>query len=87
MHYSGVGKCPNVSHHPTRYWGYHVQQIFVLVMKPIPKSWDINPNPCCYLTWGFPANGEPNNWLVDLENPIYKWILKITGGTPILLFQ
>ena len=25
---------------------FHLQQIFVLVMSKIPKSWDINPNPC-----------------------------------------
>ena len=28
---SGLGKCPNVSHHPTRKEKYHFQQIFVLV--------------------------------------------------------
>ena len=41
---TGVGKCPNFSHHPTM-GIFHLQQIPSDGQKA-PSKWDINPRPC-----------------------------------------
>ena len=35
---TGAGKCPNVSHHPTKKGTVHLQQICEGDVKPIPKK-------------------------------------------------
>ena len=48
IHHSGVGKCPNVSHHPRLVKGYFISKkygCFGDVFHKSPKYWDINPNP------------------------------------------
>ena len=44
-HYTGVGKCPNVSHHPKKR-GYFISNRSLVWWNKSPTIKDINPNPC-----------------------------------------
>ena len=53
-----------LSHHPTIYCGYNFQQIWLFwwCVSQIPKSWDINPNPCINLV--LPISVRPSSsWI------------------------